>query len=162
MEEQIEVTSARFGNGTSGQSRSVADGERTGAAKGSILVLTEDLSLVVALRHGLLRDGYDLIWNNNFWLALSDLHDTRFKALIFDLRANSVEERFVVQFLEEYEHGSSGKKVFLASPSSSAPLRRQMTKLGHAVISDPVAAPDVIQALDLAQKLTWNIRSSLY
>lgn len=117
--------------------------------KGNVLILTEDLSLVFSLRHNLMQNGYDLTWTNNFWLALSYLHENIFDALVFDLKVSTVEERFVPHFLEEYDLSSRGKRIFLASSSSSAALRRQMAKQRDVIFSTRHSVPDLVEALEL-------------
>jgi len=128
--------------------------------RGEVLLLTESLRLVLEMRERLLDCEYSLTWTNNFWLAMSYMHERRFCGLVIDARVESVEERFLLQFMEEYDERSQGEKVLLAAPCLSESLRRQSRQRGHRLLGIQVSAPDVLRALgmlDSPGKDTWHL-----
>ena len=116
---------------------------------GEVLILTDDLDLVLSLRHDLLLRRHDLNWTSNFWLAMSYLHNHRFAALVFDARVRSVEEEFVPDFVEEYGRGSKGKRIFLPAPDMSPVLRRLLREKGCLVLEKAFSTADLVQGLEL-------------
>ncbi|NQU43188.1 hypothetical protein HQ520_07870 [bacterium] len=113
--------------------------------RGEVLIVTERVEMVLPLRHGLLAHRYDLVWISNFWLAMSYLHSSRFVSLIFDMDVESVEERFVMYFLEEYEKISSGRKIFLSSGTTSVAIQRQLQEKGHLVLDRHAPPEDLVR-----------------
>jgi hypothetical protein len=139
-----------------------APAPRIAAAKGDIMIVTDDLTLVFSLRHDLLRGGYGLTWTNNFWVALSYLNDRVFAGVVLDLRVESIEERFIPQFFEEYEgRSSSGAKVLLSAGPLGSGLRSQLQDQGHQVVPASSPARVVVKALQLPEHAEWNIRSAV-
>jgi hypothetical protein len=119
-------------------------------SRGNVFVLTEDLSLVLALRQSLLEIRYDLTWTNNFWIGLSYLHNGAYRALVLDLGVRSVEERFISHFTEEYGRNSRGNKVLSAPCPIPAHLRRLAEARGYVVLDNGPSAAAVVKALGLA------------
>jgi len=116
---------------------------------GEVLIITDDLNLVLSMRQDLLALNYDLTWTNNFWIAMSYLRSRVFSSLILDLAVESVEESFVLHFLEEYEERSDGYKLFLKNNQTSALLERQIKDRGHKILSNPLSSDLLVGHLEL-------------
>lgn len=124
-------------------------GAAAGRKRGEVLLLTDSLPLVLELRQALLDENYDLTWTNNFWLAMSYLQERQFAGLVLDMRVDSVEERFVVQFIEEYDQHSQGKRIVLGAAALSPAARRSNEKMGQLLYPHSASGCDLIRALEL-------------
>ncbi len=123
-----------------------------GEKHGEILFVTEDISMVYALRFSVALHSIGVTWTNNFWVAMSYLHNQSFDSVVVDLSVESVEEKFLLQFIEEYEIQSRGKKILLSNDATSSALTRQLRRRGHRVLKEPRAVEDLVEALDIAKR----------
>lgn len=118
--------------------------------KSEILIVTDDVSLVYALRFSIADYLYGVTWTNNFWVAMSYLHSQTFSAVVVDMRVDSVEEKYLLQFVEEYEKQSRGRKIFLTADTTSTALIRQIRNRGHVIMDKLLSISELVQALEIA------------
>lgn len=126
-------------------------GRRLHPKRGEALFITNDLDLVLSMRHALMPMHFDLTWTNNFWVAMSFLRTRMFSALYLDMDVESVEEQFVPHFIEEYDEFSGGHKVFLASRSLTKAMRRQIVEQGHVVFDVSQPPEELIRAFAIGK-----------
>lgn len=117
-----------------------------------ILAVTNDMSLVYALRLFATRIGLGVQWTNNFWMATSYIHTSSFAALVLDDRLDSVEERYVLDFMSEYDKTSQGKKVLYSHEATPKHLKRLISERGDKCIEANAPIEDLLEALDIPQK----------
>lgn len=117
--------------------------------RAEILLVTDDVSMVYSLRWAVAGRHLDVLWTNNFWVAMSYLHDHSFASLVVDLRVESVEEKYLLHFVEEYEQRSRGRKVFLAGSSTSPVLKRIFQEQNLCLLEDRKSIRDLVRALAL-------------
>ena len=124
----------------------------TDNALSEILILTDDVATVYSLRFAVAEHSIGVTWTNNFWVAMSFLSAQSFASLIVDMRVDTIEEKFVLHFVEEYERRSYGRKIFLACDTLSPALRRRIRERGHEMLDGTTqnTAGQLVMALGIA------------
>jgi len=102
---------------------------------GELLVVTEDASLLFALRERISGlEGWTLRWENHFWTALASLPKNRYAGLVLDMRISSLEEKYILDFVQEYSKRSDGLKLFLSGSNTSNTIKRMLKRQGSIVL----------------------------
>ncbi len=117
--------------------------------RGTILILSDNINVVLPLRIRLLREEYSLAWSGNFWQAISKIHHERFSGLIIDLKTPSLEEAFLLDFMDEYYSHSHGQCVVFHTCRGTEGLQRLMQERGCILFDRKASVDTLTQHLSL-------------
>ncbi len=117
---------------------------------GEMLVVTEDSTLLFALREKISGlEKWTFRWENHFWTALASLSQNQYAGLVFDMRINSLDEKYIIDFVQEYSKRSNGLKLFLSGSNTPNSIKRMLKRRGSIVLKGQHNFETLIKLLGL-------------